>query len=234
MALFTLADASKQMKEFIDTSDLKRVAAKEYLHNLSSEKLLALLTEVLTTNGIEFCDNLKEGWLCMDMLVEEMIDLEENVVDDSRIIHHDGWSCPTDGMVHLWQYKGKQYLRNSDNEVWLKGEDGGCGEWQGMFKPTEDRIDDSIAEPVFADEAEEADEDNTVRWTKKTVDALRHRRADGMVQPWVYKGTQYLRNSHNEVWLKGKDGGLGEWQGVYLPTKDRFHSLAEPMVDYEA
>ena len=62
------------------------------------------------------------------------------------------WSCPTDGMVHPWPYKGKQYLRNSDNEVWLKGEDGGCGEWQGMFKPAEDRIDDSVAEPVFDDE----------------------------------------------------------------------------------
>jgi hypothetical protein len=55
-------------------------------------------------------------------------------------------------MVHPWPYKGKQYLRNSDNEVWLKGEDGGCGEWQGIFKPTEDRIDDSVPEPVFDDE----------------------------------------------------------------------------------
>ena len=63
------------------------------------------------------------------------------------------WTCPQDGMVHPWPYKGKQYLRNSDNEVWLKGEDGGCGEWQGIFKPTEDLIDDSVAEPVFEDEA---------------------------------------------------------------------------------
>jgi hypothetical protein len=55
-------------------------------------------------------------------------------------------------MVHPWPYKGKQYLRNSDNEVWLKGEDGSCGEWQGIFRPTEDRIDDSVAEPVFDDE----------------------------------------------------------------------------------
>ena len=62
------------------------------------------------------------------------------------------WSCPADGMVHPWPYKGKQYLRNSDNEVWLKGADGGCGEWQGIYKPAEDRIDDSVAEPVFEDE----------------------------------------------------------------------------------
>ena len=64
----------------------------------------------------------------------------------------ESWSCPADGMVHPWPYKGKQYLRNSDNEVWLKGEDGGCGEWQGIFKPTDDRIDDSVPEPVFDDE----------------------------------------------------------------------------------
>lgn len=60
------------------------------------------------------------------------------------------WSCPADGMVHPWPYKGKQYLRNADGEVWLKGADGGCGEWQGVF--AEGRIDDSVPEPVFEDE----------------------------------------------------------------------------------
>jgi hypothetical protein len=55
-------------------------------------------------------------------------------------------------MVHAWPYKGKQYLRNSDNEVWLKGADGGCGEWQGIYLAAEDRIDDSVPEPVFEDE----------------------------------------------------------------------------------
>lgn len=62
------------------------------------------------------------------------------------------WSCPADGMVHPWSYKGKQYLRNSDNEVWLKGADGGCGDWQGIYLPAEDRIDDSVPEPEFSDE----------------------------------------------------------------------------------
>ena len=62
------------------------------------------------------------------------------------------WTCPADGMVHPWPYKGKQYLRNKDNEVWLHRADGSCGEWQGMFKPTEDRIDDSVAEPLYDEE----------------------------------------------------------------------------------
>jgi vacuolar-type H+-ATPase subunit H len=62
------------------------------------------------------------------------------------------WTCPSDGMVHPWPYKGKSYLRNSDNEVWLKAADGGCGEWQGVYLPSDDSIDDSVAEPVFDDE----------------------------------------------------------------------------------
>jgi chemotaxis protein histidine kinase CheA len=62
------------------------------------------------------------------------------------------WSCPADGMVHPWAYKGKEYLRNSDNEVWIKGADGSCGEWQGVYLPGEDRIDDSVPEPEFSDE----------------------------------------------------------------------------------
>jgi hypothetical protein len=61
------------------------------------------------------------------------------------------WSCPAVGMADwcILVWKGKQYLRNINNEVWLKGEDGGFGEWQGIFKPMEGRIDDSVPEPVF-------------------------------------------------------------------------------------
>jgi hypothetical protein len=62
------------------------------------------------------------------------------------------WSCPADGMLHPWPYKGKQYLRNSEGEVWLRGADGGCGEWQGVYLSEEDRIDDSVPEPQFEDE----------------------------------------------------------------------------------
>jgi hypothetical protein len=68
------------------------------------------------------------------------------------ILKKEEWSCPADGMVHPWPYKGKQYLRNSDNEVWIRGADGGCGEWQGVYLPAEDRIDDSVPEPAFEDE----------------------------------------------------------------------------------
>jgi hypothetical protein len=62
------------------------------------------------------------------------------------------WSCPADGMVHPWSYKGKQYLRNSENEVYQRDADGGCGDWQGIYLPAEDRIDDSVPEPPYDDE----------------------------------------------------------------------------------
>jgi hypothetical protein len=58
----------------------------------------------------------------------------------------EAWSCP-DGMVLPWTFKGKTYLRSSENEIWLRAADGGCGDWQGVYLPTEDRIDDSVPEP---------------------------------------------------------------------------------------
>lgn len=77
---------------------------------------------------------------------------EVKVVKKPTAVKSEEWSCPADGMVHPWPYKGKTYLRNSDNEVWLKGADGGCGDWQGVYIPSEDRIDDSVPEPEFEDE----------------------------------------------------------------------------------
>ncbi len=59
------------------------------------------------------------------------------------------WSCPADGAVHPWNYKGTKYLRNSDHQVWLEEADGGCGDWCGVFLGGEDRIDDSVEEPDF-------------------------------------------------------------------------------------
>jgi hypothetical protein len=59
------------------------------------------------------------------------------------------WSCPADGAVHPWAYKGNKYLRNSDHQVWKEDADGGCGDWCGVFLIDEDRIDDSVEEPDF-------------------------------------------------------------------------------------
>lgn len=61
------------------------------------------------------------------------------------------WTCPADGNVYPWTHKAQQYLRNAENQIWVAEEDGGCGDWAGLYLPSEDRIDDSAADP-FADE----------------------------------------------------------------------------------
>jgi hypothetical protein len=62
------------------------------------------------------------------------------------------WTCPADGNVYPWPYKGKNFLRNSDNQVWEADAEGGCGDWAGVFIPVEDRIDESAADPFADDE----------------------------------------------------------------------------------
>jgi hypothetical protein len=63
------------------------------------------------------------------------------------------WTCPADGNVYPWPYKGKTYLRNHDNEVWERSESGALGAWCGVFVVAEDRIDDSAAAPEFEEDA---------------------------------------------------------------------------------
>jgi hypothetical protein len=62
------------------------------------------------------------------------------------------WVAPAEGQVKSWSFKGKTYFRNSDNELWLKKADGQMGDWQGVYLPSESRIDDSVPEPVFEEE----------------------------------------------------------------------------------
>ena len=61
---------------------------------------------------------------------------------------------PEDGTAKAWSYKGKKYLRNSFDEVWLEAADGGFGVWQGIYLPAEDKIDDSAEEPDMMDDEE--------------------------------------------------------------------------------
>ena len=66
------------------------------------------------------------------------------------------WKCPTDGNVYPFPYKGKDYFRDFENQVWEKAADGGLGKWAGIFIFSEDRIDETAADP-FADEEETAE-----------------------------------------------------------------------------
>jgi hypothetical protein len=56
------------------------------------------------------------------------------------------WTCPADGRVYPWTYKGVKYLRNSENHVFMyAGKE--CGDWKGVYLMEEDRIDESVISP---------------------------------------------------------------------------------------
>jgi hypothetical protein len=57
------------------------------------------------------------------------------------------WVPPAEGSVKKWNFKGKNYLRSSDNGLWLVASDGSVGDWVGVYLPAEGRIDDSAEEP---------------------------------------------------------------------------------------
>ena len=67
----------------------------------------------------------------------------------AKQVKQEEWKCDNDGLLHKWSFKGQEYLRNYDNEVFRPNEDGEQGEWCGVFLPSENRIDDSVEEPVF-------------------------------------------------------------------------------------
>ena len=55
---------------------------------------------------------------------------------------------------------------------------------------------------------------------------------DGMVHPCTIKGKKYLRNADGETWTVGKDGGVGEWAGLYDAKADKLDtSAAEPVFE---
>lgn len=65
----------------------------------------------------------------------------------------DSWVCPSDdGAVYPWTWNGVEYMRNCHNQVWLKDDEGSIGDWQGVYLPAENKIDDSAEEPSFEDE----------------------------------------------------------------------------------
>ncbi len=69
-----------------------------------------------------------------------------------KVVKKEEWTCPADGNVYPWNWKGKAYLRDSDSQVWEQGADGGLGAWAGVYDPSADKIDDSVAEPSFDEE----------------------------------------------------------------------------------
>jgi hypothetical protein len=66
----------------------------------------------------------------------------------------DEWVAPPAGKCAPFTFKGKKYIRSSDDEMWTQGADGGAGDWVGVFDPKTNKIDTSVADP-YADEEDD-------------------------------------------------------------------------------
>lgn len=66
----------------------------------------------------------------------------------------DEWVAPPAGKCAPFTFKGKKYIRSSEDEMWTQGADGGAGDWVGVFDPKTNKIDTSVADP-YADEEDE-------------------------------------------------------------------------------
>jgi len=64
----------------------------------------------------------------------------------------DTFKCEDDGEVHPWDWKGKKLLRNFQNQVWARTDEGEAGDWFGVYDVQTNTIDASAEEPVFEDE----------------------------------------------------------------------------------
>lgn len=53
------------------------------------------------------------------------------------------WSCPDDGDIHDWEYKGKVYSRTYNNYVWEQD-----GKFMGVYNAKEDVFDTSVEDPL--------------------------------------------------------------------------------------
>jgi hypothetical protein len=62
------------------------------------------------------------------------------------------WSCEDDGNAHSWPHEGKLYARNFTNDVWECDAAGNVVKWAGAYLPAENRIDETVPEPTYADE----------------------------------------------------------------------------------
>jgi hypothetical protein len=62
------------------------------------------------------------------------------------------WSCADDGNAHSFPHEGKLYARNFTNDVWECDSAGNVVKWAGGWLPAENRIDETVPEPTYADD----------------------------------------------------------------------------------
>ena len=61
----------------------------------------------------------------------------------------DYYTCSYD-TVYPWTFEGTNYMRDQNGHVWRVREDGGCGQWCGVYDAKMDRIDDTVYNAIYA------------------------------------------------------------------------------------
>ena len=57
------------------------------------------------------------------------------------------WTCPNDGMVHDFQWKGAMYYRNFNGQIWIQTDEEEMGDWAGVWNAAANDIDSTVADP---------------------------------------------------------------------------------------
>jgi len=61
----------------------------------------------------------------------------------------DYYTCSYD-TVYPWTFEGTNYMRDQNGHVWRVREDGGCGQWCGVYDASMNRIDDTVYNAIYA------------------------------------------------------------------------------------
>lgn len=69
---------------------------------------------------------------------------------------------------------------------------------------------------------------------EKEVDTWEPPKNPSSAKAWTFKGKNYFRSGHNEVWEVAEDGDMGDWVGMYEPASNSIDtSVPEPEEDEE-
>jgi len=109
----------------------------------------------------------------------------------------DKWTCE-EGVVRVWKYKGKKYLRNSFNAVWEYDEKTkDYGKWIGVYVPSIDKFDLAAKDP-YVEYAELTHDEYDVEYV-----TLTHAEYHSMRQEEARKrSAARIKAAEFSVWMK--------------------------------
>ena len=151
-----------EKQSFLIYKDKKLLKLRDELNSLQDE----------WNKKICRCENIKDERECLEeMLSISLKELSNKIALKEKEIYRikkstfepllkpkDKHEFLQDGMLGIWDYNSKQYLRNNKNQIWSRSD----GSWIGVYLPSEDRIDDEESEP-------DCDEDASIRLVEYAI-----------------------------------------------------------------